>query len=90
MLTAKWLNIITAFGVFVATITIRLQLSSNFGAGEKGALIFTIAILFAGIYETTIKPRKKLGLSNIQIIIEVLWVWILPAFVGYFTANFLK
>lgn len=83
MLTAKWLNIITAFGVFIATINIKLHLSEKFGVGERVLIVFSIALLFAGIYETTVKPRRKLGFSNTRIILEVVIVWLLPMLIGY-------
>lgn len=89
-LTDKWLNIIVAFGVLVAVAYARLRLPEVIGTFELGVIIFSVALLFSGIFEITVKPRSRLGYSKTRILFEVLWVWIIPALIGYYIVRFLK
>ena len=86
----NWLKFVQFLIVLMATANARLRLPSLTGYVWWFAICFSIALYIACIYEIPIKIGINKGFSKGRITAEVIVVWIIPLFLGYYFSKFLK
>lgn len=86
---SHWLKIVQFLVVLIATANGRLRLPSLTGLLWWFIILFSIALYLSCIYEMPIKSGIKIGLTKGQIAREVIVVWIVPLFLGYYLSGYL-